>query len=49
MEKLGDSPVAKYVIPFIAAVFHDTNLAETKGSGIRWPYRRLMQAAHLLC
>jgi ATP-dependent DNA helicase RecG len=32
--------------PFIAAVFHDTNLAETKGSGIR-AMRRLMVAAHL--
>jgi len=33
--------------PFIAAVFHDTNLAETKGSGIR-AMRKLMQAAHLV-
>jgi ATP-dependent DNA helicase RecG len=32
--------------PFIAAVFHDTNLAETKGSGIR-AMRRLMETAHL--
>jgi len=32
--------------PFIAAVFHDTNLAETKGSGIR-AMRRLMQESHL--
>jgi len=33
--------------PFIAAVFHDTNLAETKGSGIR-AMRRLMDQAHLV-
>ncbi len=32
--------------PFIAAVFHDTNLAETKGSGIR-AMRKLMQQSHL--
>lgn len=30
----------------IAAVFHETNLAETKGSGIR-AMRRLMKASHL--
>lgn len=32
--------------PVIAAVFHDTNLAETKGSGIR-AMRRLLEEAHL--
>jgi len=32
--------------PFIAAVFHETNLAETKGSGIR-AMRKLMADAHL--
>jgi len=32
--------------PLIAAVFHDTQLAETKGSGIR-TMRRLMEEAHL--
>lgn len=32
--------------PMIAAVLHDTNLAETKGSGIR-AMRRLLDAAHL--
>ncbi|MBK8806629.1 MAG: putative DNA binding domain-containing protein [Bacteroidales bacterium] len=32
--------------PFIAAVFHETNLAETKGSGIR-AMRKLMVQAHL--
>lgn len=32
--------------PFIAAVFHETNLAETKGSGIR-AMRKLMAEAHL--
>ncbi|MDX2247555.1 MAG: ATP-binding protein [Bacteroidia bacterium] len=32
--------------PYIAAVFHETNLAETKGSGIR-AMRRLMTQAHL--
>src|SRR5690606_2145614 len=33
--------------PFIAAVFHETNLAETKGSGIR-AMRRLMEQAQLV-
>jgi ATP-dependent DNA helicase RecG len=32
--------------PYIAAVFHETNLAETKGSGIR-AMRKLMAQAHL--
>lgn len=32
--------------PFVAAVFHETNLAETKGSGIR-AMRKLMLQAHL--
>lgn len=45
-EKLGQ-PGSETRNPFIAAVFHDTNLAETKGSGIR-AMRLLMQAAHLV-
>lgn len=32
--------------PSIAAVFHDTNLAETKGSGIR-AMRKLLEQAHM--
>jgi len=44
-EKLG-TPGSETRNPFIAAVFHDTNLAETKGSGIR-AMRKLMENAHL--
>lgn len=44
-DKLGE-PGSETRNPFIAAVFHETNLAETKGSGIR-SMRRLMEQAHL--
>jgi ATP-dependent DNA helicase RecG len=43
---LGD-PGSNQRNPFIAAIFHETNLAETKGSGIR-TMRRLMQQAGMV-
>ncbi|WP_159729499.1 ATP-binding protein [Sphingobacterium sp. 18053] len=45
-DNLGE-PGSKSRNPFIAAVFHETNLAETKGSGIR-TMRALMEKANLL-
>lgn len=45
-EKLG-LPGSETRNPFIAAIFHETNLAETKGSGIR-AMRKLMEKAHLV-
>lgn len=45
-DHLGE-PGSKNRNPNIAAVFHETNLAETKGSGIN-TMRRLMESANLL-
>jgi ATP-dependent DNA helicase RecG len=45
-DHLGE-PGSKNRNPYIAAVFHETNLAETKGSGIR-TMRALMEKANLL-
>jgi ATP-dependent DNA helicase RecG len=44
-EMLGE-PGSETRNPFIAAVFHETDLAETKGSGIR-SMRKLMERSHL--
>ena len=44
-EMLGE-PGSETRNPFIAAVFHETDLAETKGSGIR-SMRKLMERYHL--
>ncbi|WP_299250363.1 ATP-binding protein [uncultured Cytophaga sp.] len=45
-EQLGE-PGSKNRNPFIAAIFHETNLAETKGSGIR-TMRLLMEKAAMV-
>jgi ATP-dependent DNA helicase RecG len=45
-DQLGE-PGSRPRNPFIAAVFHDTNLAETKGSGIR-TMRKLMDSAGMV-
>lgn len=45
-EQLGE-PGSKNRNPFIAAIFHETNLAETKGSGIR-TMRILMEKAGMV-
>ncbi|MDE3248182.1 MAG: putative DNA binding domain-containing protein [Bacteroidota bacterium] len=45
-EELGE-PGSKNRNPFIAAIFHETNLAETKGSGIR-TMRTLMEQASMV-
>lgn len=44
-EQLGE-PGSKNRNPFIASIFHETNLAETKGSGIR-TMRNLMEKSSL--
>lgn len=45
-DQLGE-PGSKNRNPFIAAIFHETNLAETKGSGIR-TMRKLMEQANMV-
>lgn len=45
-EQLGE-PGSKNRNPFIASIFHETNLAETKGSGIR-TMRTLMEKSSLV-
>lgn len=45
-DQLGE-PGSKNRNPFIAAIFHETNLAETKGSGIR-TMRKLMDQANMV-
>lgn len=45
-DQLGE-PGSKNRNPFIAAIFHDTNLAETKGSGIR-TMRTLMERSGMV-
>lgn len=45
-EYLGE-PGSENRNPFIAAIFHETNFAETKGSGIR-TIRNLMERAQLM-
>src|SRR5215217_844357 len=45
-DQLGD-PGSNQRNPFVAAIFHETNLAETKGSGIR-TMRKLMQQAGMV-
>lgn len=45
-EELLGQPGSTTRNPTIAAVFHETNLAETKGSGIR-AIKRLLKSAHL--
>lgn len=45
-EQLGE-PGSQQRNPYIAAIFHETNLAETKGSGIR-TMRKLMELAGMV-
>lgn len=45
-DQLGE-PGSRNRNPFIAAIFHETNLAETKGSGIR-TMRKLMEQAEMV-